>query len=134
MASFEEEYFDVLKAIETAIVTTYAAQPEAKDRHVEAALSGLIRTYNAALKNKKPPRLKFNATEQALFDSVQTVMQAFMSAGDLTQPERTLSVDEAAGCVKRIQRSVGQMMAAGGPSGTKYLEFVRDYQNKAGEG
>jgi hypothetical protein len=130
MPSFEEEYFDVLKAIETAIVTTYAAHPDAKDRFVDAALSGLIRTYNAALKGKNPPRLKFNATEQAFFAAVQTTMQAFTATGGLTQTERTLSIDEAAQCVKRIQRSVGQMMTAGGPSGTKYLEFVRDYQNK----
>lgn len=128
MATFEEEYFDVLKALETAIVTTYAAHPKAQDRFVEAALSAHIRTYNAALKGKKPPRLKLNPTEQAFFDNVGAALHAFTAGAGLVGPSRALTAEEAANCVRRIQRSVGQMMAAGGPNSTKYLAFVRDYQ------
>lgn len=128
MASFEETYFDVLKAIETAIVSAYALHPNAKDRHANEALGGLIRTYNAALKEKKPPTLSLDPAERAFYDAVRLSLEAHMQAGATLQDGHSLSLEEAVLCLKRIVRSIEQMMSVGGIGGSKYLDFVRDYQ------
>lgn len=130
MASFEEQYFDVLRAIEAAIVTTYATQTEARDRHADAALNGLTRFYNAALKERRPPRLKLSAPEQAFYDSVKGAVEAEMAAGN---DGVGYSVEEIVTCLKRIHKSVGQMSKVDSGSGTRYLDFVRDYhKNREG--
>lgn len=126
--SFEEDYFDVLKSIELAVVTTFAQLPNAKDRHVDDALNGLVRYYNAAIKGKKTPTLKLDAESKQFYEAIMTNMAAHMSVG-LMGSERTYTVEEVVLCLKRIERSVGQMLKVGGLGGTKYLEFVRDYHN-----
>ncbi len=126
MPSFEEQYFDVLYGIEAAVIGTFAAHPNAKDRHADTALSGLIRLYNAGVKGKRPPRLKLNETEQAFFDALKAICEGYMSGvGDAGY-----TVDEIILCLKRIKRSVGQMMKVGGLDGNKYLTFTRDYHNQ----
>jgi len=122
-SSFEQEYFDALRAIEAAIVTAFADHPDAKDRHADAALNGLTRFYSAALKDKRPPNLKLKETERAFYDAIKAALETQM----WDTAEQTISLEEAVDCLKRIQRSTRQMMKVGGQSGTKYLEFVRDY-------
>jgi hypothetical protein len=133
MASFEEQYFDVLKSIETAIVATYANQSTAKDRHADAALNSLARYYNAAIKGKRPPRIKLSEIEQSFYDAIKAALEAHMSSNGLEEDGRSYTVEETVQCIKRIQRSISQMMKVGGLGGTKYLEFVRDYQNRTGQ-
>lgn len=128
--SFEEDYFDVLKSIEAAIVSTYATQPESKDRHAEKAVSGLVRYYNAALKEKKPPNLKLKPPEQAFYDAVKGAVEAHMGGKQLAGDEQPITVEEAVACLKRIDRSIEQMMKMHGMSGQKYLEFVKGYQQE----
>lgn len=128
--SFEEEYFDVLQTIEGAIVRAYAALPESKDRHVDKGLSGLVRYYNAALKEKKPPSLNLKPQEKPYFDTVKAGLEAHMSGDGLTEAYRMITLEEAVLCLKRIQKSVGQMMKLHGMSGTAYLEFVKSHVAK----
>ncbi len=128
--SFEEEYFDVLKSIEGAIVKVYATMPESQDRHVEKALGGLVRYYNAALKERKPPTLKFKMQEKAFFDTLKGTMEAHMSGDGHFEAYRLVTLEEAVLCLKRIHRSVEQMIKLHGMSGNKYLEFVKGYQEK----
>ncbi|MEM6284624.1 MAG: hypothetical protein AAF787_20715 [Chloroflexota bacterium] len=129
--SFEQEYFDVLRSIESGIVRAYAAAPESKDRHVEKAINSLVRYYNAALKEKKPPSIKLNVQEKTLYDSVKAALEAHMSGNGLTENFRMVTLEEGVLCLKRIQKSVEQMMKLHGQSGNNYLEFVKDYLNKA---
>lgn len=130
--SFEEQYFDVLKSIEGAIVRAYAAQPASKDHHAEKAVSGLIRTYNAALKGKKPPTLKLKPPEQAFYDDVKAALEAHMSGAALDDAHQHITLEEAVACLKRIRRSIEQMTNMHRLGGSKYLEFVRDYQKREG--
>ncbi len=128
--SFEEEYFDVLKSIEAGIVRAYAAMPESKDRHAQKALKSLIRYYTAALKERKPPSIKLNPQEKTHYDSTKAAIEAHMSADGLFAEQRMVTVEEGVQCLKRIHRSVEQMIKLHGLSGNAYLEFVKDYQNK----
>jgi hypothetical protein len=128
--SFEEEYFDVLRSIEEGIVRAYAAMPEAKDRHAEKAIGSLIRYYNAALKERKPPTIKLNMQEKTFYDTIQAAVTAHMSGDGLMESYRLVTLEEAVLCLKRIQKSLDQMMKLHGQSGTKYLEFVKGYINK----
>ncbi|MEL6151023.1 MAG: hypothetical protein AAFV33_05020 [Chloroflexota bacterium] len=128
--SFEEEYFDVLRSIEEGIVRAYAAVPESKDRHVDKAIGSLVRYYNAALKEKKPPNIKLNPQDKTLYDSVKAALEAHMSGDGLTENFRLVTLEEGVLCLKRIKKSVEQMMKLHGQSGNHYLEFVKGYLNK----
>ncbi len=130
--SFEEEYFDVLKSIEGAIVRAYNATPEAHDRQVDKALDGLIRYYNAALKERKPPTLRLKVQEKPFYDTVKAALEAHMSGEGLLEKHRMVTLEEAVKCLKRIQRSIQQMIKTRGGSGTHYLEFVKNYGKRAG--
>lgn len=125
--SFEEEYFDVLKTIERAIVQAYAAAPESKDRQVDKSLNALVRYYNAALKERKPPTLRLSAQEKSFYDTVKTALETHMSGEGLLEERRLVTLEEGVKCLKRIQRSVQQMISTRGAGGTHYLDFVRDY-------
>lgn len=129
-SSFDQEYFEVLKAIEGAIVRAYALYPNLRDADAEDALNGLIRTYKSALKDKKPPTLKLSEGGQAVFDAVKLALEGFMALALLPADERTISLDEALKCVQRIHRSVKQYRKLHGGSGNAYLEFVKGYQNR----
>lgn len=126
--TFEQQYFDVLKSIELAIMTVGEQTPSAKDRHAEEALKGLVRYYNAAVQGKQPPTLKLGIEAKRFYDGVKNNMDAHMSANGLMGDERAYTVEEVVLCLKRIQRSVGQMIKRN-PTGTAYLVFVRDYHN-----
>jgi hypothetical protein len=128
--SFEQEYFDVLKSIEAGIVRAYAAMPQSKDRHAEKALKSLIRYYNAALKERKPPSIKLNPPEKTHYDSIKAALESHMNAEGLLAKQRLVTLEEGVQCLKRIHRSVEQMMKLHGIGGNAYLEFVKGYQNK----
>jgi type II secretory pathway component HofQ len=129
MPSFEEEYFDLLKAIETAIVGVWPSQPDAQDRHVDKALQNLTRTYQAALNAKPAPTLKQKPIEAAFYSAVQASLDAHTRPNPLQPADRVYTVEDAVACLKRIRRSVGQMMKPTNGSGTAYLTFVRDYHS-----
>lgn len=129
-SSFDQEYFDVLRAIEGAIVQAYALHPNLRDADAEDALNGLMRMYKSVLKEKKPPILKLSEGGQAVFDAVKVALEGFMSSVLVPAGEGTISLDEALKCVQRIHRSVKQYRKLHGSGGNAYLEFVKGYQNR----
>lgn len=131
-SSFEEQYFDVLHAIESAIVRIYTAHPEMKDRHATSALKGLMRTYKAALAQHPAPRIKLNALEQMLYSEIEAAMKIFMSGftpAESSSEVKTYTIDEIIACLKRIQSSITTWTKTQGYGANinGYLEFVKDY-------
>lgn len=129
MASFEEDFFEVLKSIESAIVVTYGQQPELVDRQIGKALNSLTRLYATALKERNPPTLRMDPATLQVFNNLKAAMEAHMTdngAGEM----QYISLEEAIRCLKRIQRSVDQMAKQHGANGTAYLEFVKGYQSR----
>ena len=123
--NFEETYFDVLRAIETAIYQTYQQEPELVDFQVEKVLTGLTRQYQAQQRNKRAPKLRFNRLENMLLQNVRRVCELHLGRDpDVQIGAEAITTDEMIACLKRIQRSVDQM---GGRGRQAYLEFLHTF-------
>ncbi|MFZ4826052.1 MAG: hypothetical protein ACOYLB_01730 [Phototrophicaceae bacterium] len=126
MMNFEQHYFEVLSAIETAIVMAYELHPDLRDHLVDQALDNLKRVYGAIMKGRNQPALTLRPLEQACFDAVKTVLDAFLLSAGTEQP---ITHDEAIQCIKRIQKSINQYQKLQGtPSGTGYLDFLKSFR------
>jgi hypothetical protein len=121
--SFEEEYFDVLRAIETQIHTTYADNPDLLDFHVDKALNGLVRTLQNEQRGKKAPNLKLKNDEQAIYKLLQSLADLYLGKDDV-KLDQLLTVDEMVACFKRIQRSI-KLMSDQGRQG--YVNFIKQF-------
>ncbi len=125
---FEEQYFNVLRAIEVAVLTS--ANDATTDRHVRKALEALARYYGAAIKGRTPQTLRLNGPEKDLFDALKAAVEPYLRGEGLVYNEQaaaTITIDEAVLCLRRILRSVGHM---GG--GTGYLDFLREFHSRSG--
>jgi len=121
--SFEEEYFDVLRAIETQIHMAYTDNPNLLDFHVDKALNGLVRTFQNEQRGRKPPVLKLKNDEQTVYKLLQALANLYLGKDDI-KPEQLLTVDEMIACFKRIQRSI-KLMSDQGRQG--YLNFIKQF-------
>ena len=121
--SFEEEYFDVLRAIETQIYTTYTDNPNLLDFNVDKALNGLVRTLQNEQRGKKAPNLKLKNDEQTIYKLLQSLANLYLGKDDI-KPDQLLTVDEMIACFKRIQRSI-KLMSDQGRQG--YLNFIKQF-------
>ena len=122
--AFEEEYFDVLRAIETQIYEYYLEKPDLLDFNVDKALNAIVRTLNKQQRGQSPPKIKLNAAEQAIYKLLETVASLYLGKDDDVKPEQVLSYDEMIACVKRIQRSLKQMSSHGRQG---YLDFLKQF-------
>lgn len=122
--SFEQQYYDPLRAIELAITTIYRQKGELVDYNVEKALDGLVRHYTAQIRGKNAPKLRLNALESSVFEQVRMACDVHMGRDEAVPIEQPLTLDETLACLKRIQRSVGQMRNQGRQA---YLEFVDSF-------
>jgi hypothetical protein len=123
--NFEETYFDVLRAIETAIYQTYQQEPDLVDFQVEKVLNGLTRHYQAQQRNKRAPKLRFNRLENTLLQNVRRVCELHLGRDpDVKIGAEAITTDEMIACLKRIQRSVNQMSGRGRQA---YLEFLHTF-------
>lgn len=120
---FEEEYGDVLKNIEFAIVGVYRRAPELIDYEVDAALSALIARYRAEADGREPRSPQLDERNQEVYDAVETMCEWRLGRGHLdaegdagAPPPKTL--DETGACLKRIRKSVGRWTKQGGRQGT----------------
>lgn len=125
--NFEDQYFSQLRAIETAIYAVYSEQSDLVDFQVDKVLNDLERTYKAEKIWRKPPRLKHKPLEAQLYQRVSQALDVFLGRDpELQIGDELIDLDEAIACVKRIQRSVGQMTGnARGRQG--YLDFISDF-------
>lgn len=121
--SFEEEYFDVLRAIETQIYTTYTDNPNLLDFNVDKALNGLVRTLQNEQRGKKAPNLKLKNDEQTIYKLLQSLANLYLGKDDI-KPDQLLTIDEMIACFKRIQRSI-KLMSDQGRQG--YLNFIKQF-------
>ncbi len=122
--SFEEEYFDVLRAIETQIHTAYSDNPDLLDFNVDKALNGLVRTLQNEQRVKKAPKLKLKNAEQTIYKLLQSLADLYLGKDNDVKPEQLLTVDEMIACFKRIQRSI-KLMSDQGRQG--YLNFIKQF-------
>jgi hypothetical protein len=130
---FEQHYEDVLQNIEFAIVSTYRENREVSDWSVEAALDGLIRSYQAESSGRPAPTLRLSELEQTLYERIRTMCEwrlgreQLVVEGDQPQiPEAAAKTpDEIIACLKRIRTSVKRWHKSGGRRG--YLDFVSQY-------
>ena len=125
---FEQQYFEVLSAIETALVMAYELHPDLRDHLADKALDDLRRVYGAVMKGRNQPSLALRPLEQACFDAVKTVLDAFLLS---TGGEQPITHDEAILCIKRIQKSINQYQKLHGTlTGTGYLDFLKSFRGQ----
>ena len=126
MTDFEQQYFDILHAIEQTIHNTHVQIPTLVDFQVNKVLEGLERTYTAEKRLRPAPNLRLNPEEKGLYDALWKVCGLYLGR-DTEVPlgtAQTITLDEMIACVKRIQRSV-HLMRDKGRQG--YLTFIADF-------
>jgi hypothetical protein len=128
---FEKQYEDVLQNIEFAIVAVYRENRELSDWSVEAALDGLLRTYQAEARGRTAPKLRFSDLEQQLFDRIRAMCEWRLGREQIVteaneQPIEfeiaPITLEELLACLKRVRKSVDRWHKSGGRRG--YLDFV----------
>lgn len=122
--TFEEQYYNILRAMELKIYDLYLGNPYLLDYSVEKALDGMLRTLNSQLRGKNPPKLKFKEDEQAVYRELQSVVKLYTGKDDAVKPDQILTLDEMIACIKRIQRSQKQM---GGQGRQGYVDFLKQF-------
>lgn len=122
--SFEEQYYDVLRAIETQIYEYYLENPDLTDFSVEKALNGMVRTLTSEQRGKPTPKLKLNASEQSLYKQMKSIAVLYLGEDDPVKPDQLLTHDEMIACFKRIQRSLKQMSGQGRQG---YGDFLKQF-------
>ena len=136
MATFEEQYEDVLQNIEFTIIGVYCEHPEMTDWGVDAAVEALVRAYTAEKGGRTPPRARLDALEQQIFDRVratcewrlgreQLVTQKGKRQNASIQDMTPTTLDEIIACLKRIRTSIKRWTKERGRQG--YLSFVSQY-------
>ena len=133
MAKVEEEFEDVLQNLEFALVQVYRAHEEMTDWEAETAVAGLIRTYNAEARGRKPPNLNLTPLAQEAYGNVQAMCEIRLSRSGLTDesgktidiPMEPIAVSDLLLCLKRIRKSIQLWHKEGGRRG--YFEFVGQF-------
>jgi hypothetical protein len=118
--SFEEEHRSILLNIESTVINRYITQPEMVDHNVDKVYETLMREYQAALKDKAPPKQRFNEIEQTLYDELRPILEIEMRHGYDT--ETIIAV------LKRLRTSIRLWGKGKGSYGRQgYLNYVRNF-------
>ncbi len=134
----EEEYFDTLQNIETAIVGVYKSQPALLDMEVLDALDGLIRVYGWEKEGRGTPKMRLSERSQQVFEDCRRICEwrlgrQLLNPGESEQEgeddKEDITVTEVLLCLKRIRSSVGLWNKQGGRQG--YLNYVRQFLDDA---
>jgi len=131
--SFEDEYLDVLQNIEAGIVRVFREHPEMTDAEASQAVEGALRLYQAEVKKRNPPALRFSPLAQEAFDAVKAMCDWRLGRGELMDDSGQAvdlgitpkTMDEIIACLKRIRRSIELWSKRGGRQG--YLNYVDDF-------
>lgn len=128
---FEDQYLDVLQNIESAIIDVYRDHPEVTDYNVDKALAGLVRVYQARIKDQPAPHLSFKEVERHVYDAVMDMcdwrlgeLKSGRNEGldALMEELEPKTLDEIVACLKRIRKSVSLWTKQGGRQG--YVTFI----------
>lgn len=130
MAKIEEEFQGVLQNLEFGLVQAYRMNDEMTDWEAETAVSGLIRTYTAESRGRKPPTLNLKPLEQEAYDSVEAMCEFRLGRSDMVDDSGNavdisvspIPVRDLILCLKRIRKSIQLWHKRGGRRG--YFEFV----------
>ena len=133
MGNFEEEYMAPLQNMEVALALTYRAHEAMTDWETLNAVNGLLRTYTAEQRRRKPPTLKLSPLAQQSYDELKRTCDGLLGlaplaleSGRLVELSDTpLTVAEVINCLKRIRKSVEMWQKEGGQRG--YFNFVRQF-------
>lgn len=124
MPEITDEFAAALREIEAAVAGVYRADRGLLDAHVDAALDGLLRRYQAEARGRPAPALRLSPPAQAVFTAAQSMCEWLLERetvvneeGVAQAPPQTLSVDELAACLKRLRRSVESWTRNGGRQG-----------------
>ena len=133
MGTFEEQYNDTLRSMEIALVKTYRADESMTDWETLTAVNGLIRTYTAEQKRRKPPVLNLKPLAQQSYDELKLTSDGWLGrapvvdeAGQLADiSEHALTVTEIVNCLKRVRKSIEMWQKEGGRRG--YFNFIDQF-------
>jgi hypothetical protein len=133
----EEQYFDVLQNIETAIVTAYEDEPRLLDLDVTDALDVLIRSYALEEQGVSTRTLRLSGPAQRVHDVARRMCEWRLGRQPLNAADSTdgrpatgeLSVAGLVLCLKRIRKSVRLWTERGGRQG--YLDYIRHFLDDA---
>ncbi len=131
--SFEDEYLDVLQNVEAGIMQVFREHPEMTDAEALQAVEGALRLYQAEVKKRNPPALRFSPLAQEAFDAVKAMCDWRLGRGELVDDSGRAvdlgitpkTMDEIIACLKRIRRSIELWNKRGGRQG--YLIYVDDF-------
>lgn len=134
----EDQYFDVLQNIETAIVAVYDDQPDLLDAEVLDAIDALIRTYAWEKDGRGAPTLRLSDRAQLVFDASRRMCEWRLgrqssNPGTVEREEAgpgELTVSDIVLCLQRIRSSVRLWNKQGGRQG--YLDYVRQFLGQRG--
>ncbi|HXF86005.1 MAG TPA: hypothetical protein VNK49_11515 [Anaerolineales bacterium] len=128
MASFEEQYLDVLQNIEMAIVSVYREHHDLLDYEVDKVLNLIWTEYRNEKAGKATPMPKLSENAQRVYDRVKEICEWRIGRKDILEDKftdmkpRPISLDEIMACLKRILKSVKLWNKEGGRQG--YLYFI----------
>jgi hypothetical protein len=133
MATFEEQYQDVLQNIESGITSVYRANPGLTDHSVMRVLESLVDDYKGDKIGRPPRAVPFSELEGCLKEVMRNACQWRLGREALegvrgATPDmkpKPVTVDEIILCLKRIHKSAKTWNKDGGAQG--YLNFVVDY-------
>lgn len=135
MATFEQQYEDVLQNIEFSIIGVYREHPEMTDWSMDAAVEALARAYAAEAGGRTPPRARLDALEQEVFDRVRAVCEWRLGRDKMVgeggeqnaimKDMTSKTLDEIIACLKRIRTSIKRWTKERGRQG--YLSFVAQF-------
>ena len=126
----EEEHFDVLQNIETAIVSVYEIDARLLDLDVLDALDVLIRNYALEERGVGTRTSRLSGPAQRVHDMAGRIREWRLGRQPLTTANPPadrwasgeLSLAELVVCLKRIRKSVRLWNEQGGRQG--YLDYV----------
>lgn len=129
----EEENTDILQNIEFAIVRVYHENLMLVDFDVENALSALISTYGAQMKNLEPRVPNLNERARKVYDAVKVMCDwrlgresmTDVSGNPVEQGPEPVGLEVISACLKRVRRSVQRWNKEGGRQG--YLTFIQRF-------
>lgn len=133
MGQFEEQYNDVLRSMELALVRVYRQDDEMVDWLALTAVNGLIRTYTAEQRGRSTPNLTLKPPAQQAYTGLKIVCDGWLGRGPVIDEagqmaevgEQALTPDELIACLKRIRRSIEMWQKEGGRRG--YFEFIDQF-------
>ena len=133
MGEFEEKYNDTLRSMELTLVRPYRQLENLTDWETERAVNGLIRTYAAEQRGRKPPNLRLNALTQSVYDQLHVTCEGWLGRQPLldeygnaaTLDENALKVSEVVACLKRVRKSIQMWQKEAGRRG--YFAFIDQF-------